>query len=240
MQCTYTYYNGGKVNKRIVKQIENFLGTLGASANDVANAMRRRQVKGRPIAAGSCPIAVVVRKRFKSAPDFTICSSRFTAESGHEFTGKVPGAVGTFITLFDQHWYPDLEVGTGVPTPKKPRLKKFRRSNVHASNLIMAVRDIAKAEPNRVYTKTGTACLYKPTKQADGKVKGCIIGEALIRTGISTNGLKFERISVLLSEKHIIINERQASWLSAVQTWQDIDHSWGEAVEYADSVAPLA
>jgi hypothetical protein len=122
----------------------------------------------------------------------------------------------------------------------KPRLKKFHKSSVEAGKLIMAVRAQAEAHPDRIYTGLSNGeCQYKPHRQPDGTVTGCIIGNALRSIGVSTTGCEGRGISTLL-ERYEIGNLRQLAWLRKVQMEQDLHHQWADAVTTADRLCPLA
>jgi len=126
------------------------------------------------------------------------------------------------------------------------RLKRFSRNTVNVSKLILAVRSLAAAFPDFIYEKPNkdSMCLYKRTRQPGGEMSGCIIGEALRKTGVSTAGLdkaassginyQLDRVGLLPEDA------RQSVWLAEVQSEQDSGHTWAEAVRIADQNAPLA
>ncbi len=119
----------------------------------------------------------------------------------------------------------------------KPRLKKFNKKNVNLSALVAAVRALADEFPNRVYRSQGF-CMYRRSKQDDGTMSGCIIGEGLRRTGVSTSGL--DRMGEMGESsidrwfaKHGIVGN-EAAWLNEVQQAQDSNFSWQKARKIAD------
>ena len=127
---------------------------------------------------------------------------------------------------------------------KRIRLKKFRKSNVDLGKLILAVRAIAAEQPDRIYTKDGGTCLYRRTVQSDGTMRGCIIGEALRRSGWSTTGLDGWKMGgirfILVDVFKLHSDNRQVVWLGKVQGGQDAGKTWANAVLAADKETPLA
>ena len=129
---------------------------------------------------------------------------------------------------------------------KRIRLKKFRKSNVDLGKLILAVRAIAAEQPDRIYTKDGPygVCLYRRTVQSDGTMRGCIIGEALRRSGWSTTGLDSSEMGgiqfILVDVFKLHSDNRQVVWLGRVQGEQDAGKTWANAVLAADKATPLA
>ncbi len=127
---------------------------------------------------------------------------------------------------------------------KKPRLKTFSKKNLNLSKLILAVRELADKYPDLVYEEPkGGKCQYKPSRQSDGDMLGCIVGMGLRKIGISLAGLDTKddtSILGLLEEAGFDENDRQVAWLAEVQGAQDMDTSWGDAVTSADENAPLA
>jgi len=92
--------------------ISAFLKSLGSTADEVATLLRKEGIKGIPIAAGSCPIARLVKKRYPKAADFTISRGRFSVGTGRTCRYADvdwSSGVSRFIEKFDGHAYPDLE-----------------------------------------------------------------------------------------------------------------------------------
>ena len=131
----------------------------------------------------------------------------------------------------------------------KTRLKKFSRNTVNLDTVIANVRALAEAFPLRIYRSpaNATSCQYRPSKQDDGKFSGCIIGEALRASGISTAGLdkqvprspaeapKGTGIAAHLLHRGFDTNDTRVMWLKRVQGAQDIGAMWRDAVRSADA-----
>jgi hypothetical protein len=99
-----------------------------------------------------------------------------------------------------------------------------------------AVRKLAKANPDFVYTTAGDtdSCLYAPDER---NPKGCIIGAALAAIGLPTGfkheGLPAESvINDLLAPD--VFSYEQTRWFSDVQVAQDEQKPWAAAVAEAD------
>lgn len=122
-----------------------------------------------------------------------------------------------------------------------------------ATELIQEVRKIAAERPDFVYGKQGLfspdTCSYFGRDIGDESGSPCIIGQALKNLGVDTSRLKQAEdeyddnigIASALDVRHIEISytDREALWLSHVQTKQDSDRPWAEAIEEADKWVTL-
>jgi len=125
-------------------------------------------------------------------------------------------------------------------------------SNETARALVIAVREVAAANPDKIYIKETDAhgyssCLYT---HKDGS-PGCLIGQGLAKLGIkvshdetrntegidSSNGcwpeLEADDEDQAYEEVSVLVN-----WLSAAQGHQDVGYPWSEAVAEADAHYP--
>ena len=92
------------------RYISMFLETLGATADEVAARLRKEGVKGWRAHAHTCPVARLVKKKYRGVGEFNISQHSFAC-SGGGFPRGVPDGVSNFITKFDEGAYPDLEAG---------------------------------------------------------------------------------------------------------------------------------
>lgn len=113
-------------------------------------------------------------------------------------------------------------------------------------DVVREVRRIAEEEPDFVYTiqpenATSGSCYYA-SADGQGNGRGCIVGQALGRLGVSMEALgdldKGEEASVIRVLPDILpvyaSDEGALNWLSDVQHQQDIGYQWGAAVRSAD------
>lgn len=111
------------------------------------------------------------------------------------------------------------------------------------------VRRLATENPYNVYhCLEGVGCKYSAGTCTNGAV-GCIIGQALLASGVS-----FEELQTIDDRNHKTVkglnarevvaelklcNVDEAEWCQAVQSNQDCGLAWGRAVELADATDPL-
>jgi hypothetical protein len=104
-------------------------------------------------------------------------------------------------------------------------------------DLIVAVRNLAKAHPDNIYQPSllGKQCFYDKGWCTDGSV-GCIFGQALVGLDILVTGSR--EIYVVSNELFSDADRLTRDWCQAVQTAQDASKTWGEAVSCADEDYP--
>lgn len=125
------------------------------------------------------------------------------------------------------------------------------------ARLIAAVREIADEQPDYRYDEARWGgCQYVVQEhdecgdliEPDSEVQpGCLIGQALWRLGIISGAFINNDLNVETSVKGLVsggvidraITQNEIDWLEVVQDTQDGGRSWGHAVDYADSEAPL-
>lgn len=114
-------------------------------------------------------------------------------------------------------------------------------------DVVREVRHLAEKEPDFVYTEQDCfdqdygACYYT-SADGQGNGRGCIVGQALGRLGVSPETLRFIDGSgdspVELALPPLLPSEpgdsRGLAWLSEVQNAQDLGVPWGTAVKGAD------
>lgn len=122
-----------------------------------------------------------------------------------------------------------------------------------ATELIKEVRKIAAERPDFVYGKQGLfspdTCSYFGRDVGDESGSPCIIGQALKNLGVDTSRLKQAEdeyddntgIASALDAEYIELayTDREALWLSQVQTKQDNGDTWAESVAKADKWVTL-
>lgn len=108
--------------------------------------------------------------------------------------------------------------------------------------LISHVRALAKKNPLAVYNSpqsgvSGRQCFY--TRGDAAGEPGCLLGQALVRAGISRARLEKldthpRTISLVLYDLGLRGTRSQERWLHEVQVSQDVKNSWKKAVADAD------
>lgn len=105
-----------------------------------------------------------------------------------------------------------------------------------ADLLINEVKRIAEQNPDFVYKPDGKDCLY--TRSENNEDCGCIFGQAILNLKPELkqilqnfdNSAAVPRINVLLNELEIKTTKKQAKWCCIVQSAQDNQLSWTQAI----------
>lgn len=96
------------------------------------------------------------------------------------------------------------------------------------------VRQLAETYPNARYNRYGTGCRYSLGTVDDGPDEdGCIVGQAFRLIGIDPAQFDEE---TPVPPVHRITDEPSGSWISIVQSRQDIGWTWGQALAEADRI----
>ena len=100
-----------KWTKELVEErLKPALKELGTSAKKVAESLKAKKIKGYRSEGDSCPIAVLVKKTFKSAEYITVDGESIdVCVGGSDYFIKPPAAVRKFIERFDAGDYPELD-----------------------------------------------------------------------------------------------------------------------------------
>lgn len=88
------------------ERLEAFLASLGASADEVADTLRSKGVRGLPCAPGACPIARAIERDLGS-PGRCGVSHAWTED--REDSVAMPEPVAEFVKAFDRGRYADLQ-----------------------------------------------------------------------------------------------------------------------------------
>lgn len=90
------------------ESVEEWLDSLGTTADEVANSCRALGYKGRPQQARVCPISNGAKQHF-GVPFASAYKSVFVGELGGNYTRvNLTRPVDEFIQKFDDGEYPDL------------------------------------------------------------------------------------------------------------------------------------
>ena len=105
---------------------------------------------------------------------------------------------------------------------------------INLSELIAAIREVAKENPDFVYQGK---CQYTPSKE---NPLGCIVGAGLTKLGFDCSTLvQYKTFRLLVDEGSLIVNgdNNEVKWIDLVQSLQDgwLDASWSECISKADS-----
>ena len=90
-------------------KVKDFLKSLGAGPNKIAENLKEMKIKGYKSDAYTCPIAKVIKKNFKNLKEIVVdgCEIEFTYCKENCCVG-LPNAVAKFIEKFDNNDYPEL------------------------------------------------------------------------------------------------------------------------------------
>lgn len=124
----------------------------------------------------------------------------------------------------------------------------FNLDYVDLDAVVESVRNIAKANPDHVYSEGeesedgGRQCFYERNGHAS-----CIVGRALHANGVSVYNLKKmdekenhdEAYGSAIQAYFSNRNDHRLIWLDMVQSRQDALDTWSSAVSYADECVTL-
>lgn len=87
-------------------RLEAFLASLGATADEVAETLRRKGVRGLPCVPGACPVARAIERDLGSPGR---CGVSLAWTDDHEDSVAMPEPVAEFVKAFDRGRYADLQ-----------------------------------------------------------------------------------------------------------------------------------
>lgn len=105
--------------------------------------------------------------------------------------------------------------------------------------LIAEVRKVAERNPDHVYAKPSTGCVY-----VSGGQPSCIVGHALWNLGSIDANMELvpdntSGMHGILDHLQIELDSRELDWLIDAQNYQDTRGTWSQAIWRADN-PPLA
>lgn len=120
--------------------------------------------------------------------------------------------------------------------------------------VIDKVRELAKERPEFVYRDQpgagGDECSYTSANVGSDEGEGCIVGQALMRCGLSRETLEDLQDGTAIGIREFLLmldeyveqtsglSDPRARWLVKVQNNQDTGSTWADAVWQADWEAP--
>lgn len=96
-------------------EIESFLNSLGSSPDEIAESLRKMNIKGKRSRSDRCPIANVLTKKLNegsykvSGVVYYKPAKKLFRQREDDVSVFTPPAVFKFISKFDQGFYPTLE-----------------------------------------------------------------------------------------------------------------------------------
>ncbi len=95
--------------KTLTQRVKDYLKSLGAGPNKIADALKKAKIKGEMGSASFCPLARALKKKFKTLEEVQVDSSIDVYAYGEEASiDFVSNAVSKFVENFDNGKYPAL------------------------------------------------------------------------------------------------------------------------------------